>query len=217
VSEITFPRDKPDELKAVGLRFQPEPMIEQTPLRSGRIISADLGPTLWRASWTSPAMEEAEFGIVRGWYDTLLGLEAFNAYDLLREYPLAYAGGWPDFGLSPPFDGTCVLGNVVNARMVTLVGLPDGFVLSPGDYISFAYGTDSLALHRVVAGGAVGSPPDLEIEVRPWVRPGWEGSPAPVVNLYRPSCHMKIIPGSWSENSDAARHGRVSFEAVQTI
>lgn len=213
---ITFPRAIPD-LPIAGISFDLEPMIEITPLRSGKQISADLGPTLWRGKWQSSQLGDDEIATVKAWYATLLSAESFYGWDKLREYPRAYADGWGSLTVGgSPFDGTCTLVDVAAGLVeIDLADLPVGFVLSIGDYLAFDYSIDSRALHVVVAGGTADGSGNLTIEVRPPVRVGWEADA--VVQLHRPAARMIIIPGTWSCPVEAPFFGRASFEAIQTL
>jgi hypothetical protein len=222
---IAFPRALPSQLKTVGLAFDPLPMLEVTPLRSGGRIALDLGPTLWQASsWQSSPMEEEDFGELRAWYATLTSVKHFLGYDILRQYPVAYKDGWGALTVGGnPFDGTGRLTAVSDGGLTAALALlPVGFIASPGDYFAFWYGTDDAyrALHMVVAGGVADGSGELSIEVRPEIRTGWEDDsspPARVVDLYRPTARMAIVPGSWSAPIDNRRLGRVSFDAIQVL
>lgn len=214
---ITFPREVPDELKIVGMSFPPSPMIEVSPLRSGRQISHDLGPTLWRGRWESARMRPDRAGVVRAWYSTLLSLNEFYGYDKLCQYPLAYANGWGGLTVSGnPFSGAAVLSAVASNNVeVSLGSLPVGFVLSPGDYFAFNYSTSLRALHRCVAAATANGSGALTIEVRPHVRPGWQAAAA--VYLYRPAARMIILPGTYNEQAQARVFTTISFEAIQSL
>ena len=216
---ISFPRAIPAELLVAGLSFYPDPMIEVTPLRSGRQVSVDLGPTLWRGKWTSGNLDDDRFAEVRAWYDTLLSAETFFGYDLLREYPRKYPGGFAGLTVgASPFSGQCQLAAVASNNVeVDLAALPIGFVLSVGDYIAFDYGADdgSRALHRVSAGAIADSDGLVTLEVRPHVRVGWQADAA--VSLIKPSAKMIIVPGSYSETTTDQSFGNISFEAIQTL
>ncbi|MEX2480193.1 MAG: hypothetical protein WD928_04960 [Gammaproteobacteria bacterium] len=214
---IALPRAFIHDLPIIGLEFTLEPMAELAPTRSGRTIAKNLGPSFWRAQWQSHRMLEDEFGEVRAWHATLLSYEAFYGYDKLREYPLLYKHGWGDLevgGLA--FDGTAALDAVAaNTKEIDLSALPAGFGLRPGDYLAFDYGTDSRALHMVVAGGDADGAGELTVEVRPHVRTGWEA--AATVDLHRATAKFLILPDTWSAPAEAPHFGRVSFEAIQTL
>jgi hypothetical protein len=220
---ISFPRTIPDELPIVGLSFFADPMMELTPLRSGRKLSVELGPTLWRGRWRAEGLTRREYGVVAAWYDTLLSSETFLGFDKRREYPIAYSTGWGGLTVGgSPFDGTATLSTVAeNSREVDLGDLPAGFELTPGDYLAFDYGADasSRALHRVVAAATASGGGDVTVEVRPPVRTGWqvEEGDGRTVSLYQPAAQMIIVPGSYTEASRLGKFTDVSFEAVQTL
>ncbi|MBN8955733.1 MAG: hypothetical protein J0H17_03950 [Rhizobiales bacterium] len=200
----------PDQLPVAGLSFYPQPMIEVTPLRSGRQISADIGPTLWRAAWSTDKMTPDEAGIVRAFYDRVLSTGEFYGYDKLREFPLAYRTGWGALTVSGlPFSGNCRLLSVdANKVDISLDQLPAGFKFSPGDYLAFDYLRVSTSA-TANGGGA------LTVAVRPYVRPGWAVNAT--VMLYRPAARMIILPGTYTDPTTAPWFTTASFEAVQTL
>jgi hypothetical protein len=214
---ITFPRLIPDALPIVGMSFPPKPMIQITPLRSGRVISADLGPTLWSPRYQSDKMTPDEAGEVRAWYDTLLSANEFYGYDKLREYPLAYALGWGALAIGGnPFAGTCTLASVAgNNVQVALEDLPEGFRFSPGDYLAFDYSTSLRALHRVSAAAIADNSGQLTVEVRPHVRPGW--TVGATVLLHRAAARMIILPDTYDEQTEAPWFTTISFTAIQSL
>lgn len=215
---LTFPRTFPSALPVVGMTFKPSPMIEVSPLRSGRQISKDLGPTLWRAKWQSGAMTQDKAGEVRAWYDTVLSLNEFYGFHLFRQYPLAYAAsGWTGLTVSAsPFSGSGVLTTVnADSVQISLESLPIGFQLSPGDYFAFTYSTSLRALHRCVAAATAGSDGKLTVEVRPQVRTGWAALAA--VDFYRASARMIVLPDTYDEQDEPGGFTTVSFEAIQSL
>lgn len=216
---IAFPRTLPDAFKVVGLSFPPAPMIEVTPLRSGRQISHNLGPTLWRPKYDSADLNPARAGEVRALYDTLLSEREFYGFDHSRAYPLAYRRThWTGLTVGgSPFTGVADLSAVAGSNVeVTLINLPIGFVLSHGDYIAFDYSTSLRALHRVSAPATANGSGQMTVEVRPPIRPGW--SAGADVSLYRPAARMIILPGTYSEKVDlVTRLTSISFEAIQSL
>jgi hypothetical protein len=211
---ITFPRAIPSELsdRLSGLTFTLKPMLEISPLRSGRQIALDIGPNLWLGEWRSEAMDATKMGVARAWFDTLSSIQEFYGYDQYRQYPLAYA----NTGFLGGFTGTCTLTSVTLPYTIVLGSLPAGFILSPGDYLSFDYtsGTTVRALHRVSEGGTASGGGSLTIEVRPAVRSGFAGGAT--VTVFRASARMIVLPESYSENINASV-GSISFKAIQTL
>lgn len=213
---ISFPRALPDQLPILAMSFYPEPTDELSPLRGGGQVSANLGPTLWRARWQSDAMGPQQAGVVQAWYDTILSQKEFYGYPKLREYPLMYPQGFAGLLVDEePFNGTCKLTDVASNNVeIELAKLPEGFKLSPGDMLAFDY-AGKRALHRMSAAGEANGQGELMIEVRPHIRVGWQVNA--VVNLYRPAARMVIVPKSWSEETTDRRYTRVSFEAIQSL
>lgn len=216
---ITFPRDKPDELRLVDPTFRLLPMQEITPLRSGGQVAANLGPSLWAADFTSKPLRGRELGIVRAWFDTLASVEECYVYDPRFQYPVSYtAAQFAALTASgSPWNGTGILATVAaNNVEIGLDNLSDTFKLRPGDYLSFNYGSSSRALHRAAASAdAVAG--EMTIEVRPHVRPGWDGgSPLPTVTFYRAAARMFIVPNSYSERASGSLVA-VSFQAIQSL
>lgn len=189
---------------------------ELSPTRGGEQNSADLGPALWELQAQSRELKPND---LRTWKARLASLEngakTFKGYDRTACYPLAYPRGtWPT-GLA--FDGIGRLNavNTDNYKEIKLSGLPNGYVLSEGDYISYAYGS-ARALHQlmatviVVSGGI--SP---YVEVRPAIRPGYTLTVD--VDLIKPHAVMILIPGSVQAPASLNGRGTISFSARQTI
>jgi len=220
MTAITYPRSFPTDLPIVGLSFMPEPFIEVSPTRGGDIIAADLGPTLWRAKMESPDLDPLRFGEARAWYGTLLNIREFYAYDILRQYPVEYQdAGWTGLTVNGgAFDGTGYLESVESNNVeVSILNVPIGFILRPGDYMSWAYSSTRQALHRVsaaVTATGVSGSGEFLVEVHPAIRTGW--AMGATVQFYRPVCKMIIMPGSYQENIRGPRLGQLSFEAIQS-
>lgn len=202
----------PDELtrRLANRTFKLAPQLEVTPLRYGRQIAKDIGPSLWMGEWTSTILRSAGLGIVRAWIDTVSSTQDFYGYDMSRQRPRVYAEGFPG-----GFPGTCTLTSVSLPYGIVLGGLTAGMVLSPGDYLSFDYNSGaSRALHRISAGGTASGGGTLTVEVRPEIRSGYAGGAT--VTLYRAAARMIVIPESYNEQLDG-RTGTVSFKAIQTL
>ena len=81
-------------------------------------------------------------------------------------------------------------------RKLTIAGLPEGYVITPGDWLGWQYGTPiRRALHRVRAGGTVDASRSLSgIEVNP---PPVPATTRPVT-LVRPVCKAVLVPDTFS-------------------
>lgn len=105
-------------------------------------------------------------------------------------------------------------------RSMTLSGLPAGYVLSPGDYLSFTRGTPARhELVEVVTGAvANGSGVSPEFDVTPGIRPGTTTGTA--VRLARPMFRAVIVPGSVKASTTPPGRGPrpgPSFSFRQTL
>lgn len=213
---LIFPLDLLADWPGTSTRFNLDRVEEVDATRSGTVISRDLGPPLWSASYETRELAPT---LLRHWKARLNalegGLQTFKGYDKTACFPIAYPNGsWPTGGA---FDGLATLNAVSDTKTIRLGDLPAGFVLSVGDYLSFTYGaSDVRALHQVVeAAVAAGSGITPEFEIRPRLRVGWELET--VVSLVRPYALMAIVPGSVSDGSSLSGRGALSFSARQAL
>jgi hypothetical protein len=106
-----------------------------------------------------------------------------------------------------------------NNRDVTIGGLPAGYVLRPGDLLSWTYLTGPLryALHRVVTTGTANGSGNIgNIEITPPVRTGYS---LPVnITLVNPRCKAVLLPDTY-EPPVVAQNGVAffAFEWRQTL
>lgn len=193
--------------------FLPDSMVSDTQ-GDGQIVTANLGQRLWSGS----------VQMVPGYYRTIAALEArvsiireagrpFFVFPPHKAFPLADPDGATLGALVP------VTSAIPSARTLSLAGLPAGYVISAGDFLSFAYGASPVrqALHQVVAGGVASGVGALaDIEVTPAIRPG-VGVGVPV-RLVRPFCKAVYVPGSYRAGAFArGLGGGVSFDFRQTL
>lgn len=106
-----------------------------------------------------------------------------------------------------------------NGAELSVAGLPAGYVLRQGDFLSFTYGANPVrhALHQVVrdrtadAGGAI-----QYLQLTPRIRPGLATGTA--LTLIRPVCKAIVRPRSYQPASFARVHGEgLGFEFIQTL
>jgi hypothetical protein len=184
---------------------------EQSVQASGRVLVKDLGSPLWTLRAASKTLPPNALDYWRARLTAMEnGLKQFYGYSMSRCYPILYPrGSWPT-GTS--FDGTGTLATIGGDRKsVTIGGLPPGFTLSVGDYVSLS---DSGTLHQVMEEAAAlagGVTPAFEL--RPHVPPTLVAGGDAVVG--RPSCLMAIVPGSIHSDSQLSGWGTVSFSAME--
>lgn len=183
--------------------------------RSGAIQVMQLGDPLWSAEFETIPLTGEERALWQAWKVALRGsIGTFLCSDPEKAYPRAYgaavlaltrAGGGA-------FDGVATL-TTATAFMLSLSGLPSGYQASAGDMLAFPW-NGSRALHMVMESAVASEAGLITVSVEPAVRL----SPAPTsgaaVDLVKPSCLMRIMPGSW-EAPAAAERRAIRFEAVQ--
>lgn len=169
-------------------------------LGGGEVLKSEVAPPLWNGRISLAPMKARPAAEVLGLLEALaLPGRAFKAFRPNQHGPAADPLGAAISGFSPVIDTVDY-----NAATLRLSGLPAGYVLTAGDFLSFSYGTSPVrqALHRVLetvtADGAGLSP---AFQVHPHIRPG-----APVggaVTLVRPWCKAVLVPGSVNPGSTA--------------
>lgn len=190
---------------------------EQSRQASGRILVKDMGSPLWTLRALTRQLAPNELDYWRARFTALEnGEQQFWAFPKSRCYPIAYPNGsWPT---GSAFAGVASLATInTNRKAVSLSGLPSGFVLSVGDFISITVATGSTPrsdLHQVMegatasVGGATG-----EFEVRPHIWP--DVVVAKPVNLVRPACLMAMVPDSLSSDAALNGWGSLTFQAIE--
>lgn len=156
----------------------------------GEVIAARTGQRLWEGDVTlvpgyDHTATEALLKVLQDPGRSFM----IEAHD--RPFPLRDPNG-AFLGAASPVIASLPAGG----RSLTVSGLPAGYVLSPGDYISFTRGTPARhELIQVVTGAvADGSGVTPEFEVTPGIRPGTTVSTA--LRLARPQFRAMIVPGS---------------------
>ena len=179
----------------------------------GEIIVAELGARLWSARVTLAP----------------IGIEAAAALQVkLRLLQRAGASLFvsPRIGDCPARDsnGVIAASTVTIADLpsgnqtMSLAGLPAGYALSAGDYLSFSYGDPAIqAFHQMVGDARAdvsGVVPAFEIV--PQLRPGAIVGIA--VALVKPAFKALLVPGSLNEGvMQGTRLSGISFDLIQTL
>jgi hypothetical protein len=203
--------DLPIETVSLDLPEQ----IEMSQNGAGEILTADLGDRLWRADVTIPWR----------YYDDA---EAIKAKLHMLRYAARSLFVTPIPKIAPRYDPTgSKLGasnptlNAVqpNNRELSIAGLPQDYVLSVGDTLSFTYGSNPTryALHQIVKGGttaANGITPLLEVV--PFIAPGY--ALGATVKLIKPVFKAIVEPGSFKPGTSGGRVTTgISFSIIQTF
>jgi hypothetical protein len=213
---LTFPMPLDDffgNLRVQSMTFDLGETLSQSRTAGGDVLTADMGERLWRISVTLVPATHAEQSEIEARLDVLR-----EAGRTLLVYPKHRPA--PRIDPLGAFLGTAApsLAAVsADRRQITLSGLPVGYALSAGDFLSFTYGSGRRALHRVVTGAAAGQNGTTPwIEVSPAVRLGF-ATPSPVT-LVRPVCKAVLVPGSVRvSTAQGVNSAGASFSMIQTL
>jgi hypothetical protein len=170
---MTFPLTIPQfmaYLPISEITFHPPPQAQIFQTAGGEVMSAELGPQLWRGEIRLGKMTRAEGRHPDVLLD-ILGVSGrtFWAYDTRHPAPYMDPTG-SILGAATPSIHTLVANT---NREMRLQGLPAGYTLQRGDYLAFDY-AGRRALHRVadVSVAAAGTGITPVFEVSPAIRPG---------------------------------------------
>lgn len=203
-----------DGLRVRSQEFDLSENLRSTEDGGGRILTADAGPRLWEGSVTVATHTHAGQRAAQALAQVLRQAGAsFLINDRKGKYPAADPGG-ALLGAA----AVTLTAPVAGADTLTLAGLPVGYVLTPGDYLSYAYGSSSekFALHQVTLGGTAAADGTLTVGVVARVRPGVSEGAA--VTLIGAACKAVMVPGSFKSGTIglAATDG-FSFSFRQTL
>lgn len=199
-------------LPVVSATFHLGEALQSSRTAGGAILTASLGERLWSCeiqlearSHAAAAKAAARLSILRE------PGRSIYAWPLEKPYPAADPDG-AILGASAVTIYTLPAGN----RELRLQGLPPGYVISDGDFLSFVQ-AGSPALHQVVVGGtASGAGFTPPLEVTPNLRPG--AAVGLAVQLIRPFCRMVYVPDSHRPGSAArALTSGLSASFLQTL
>lgn len=127
-------------------QFELDRLDYDAPEASGRQGGVQAGPPLWMGAWTIGTIGAAKSDELRAFMAALRGsIRWFLGRDLTRPFPKTYASGFAGMTRAGggSFDGTATSwSETVNSdedQVVTINGLPAGFVLDVGDYVGFRW------------------------------------------------------------------------------
>lgn len=200
---LTYPLSLADFLLKLPLSRTPFDLGEAVAVEEtagGEMLTSGNGVRLWEGRLATEGLSYAEAAAVRALFGLVRAAgRPFLVTDLRQNGPAADPTG-AILGAATPTLSAVQSGG----RELRIDGLPAGYVLSPGDYLSFTYdgSPGRQALHQVVVGGAAsGAGLTPWLEVVPEVRAGW--SAAAPVTLVRPVCRAVFVPGSYEPGESA--------------
>lgn len=199
-----------DLLPITSVEWRWQHQQEYSGLGSGEILAAELGPSLLRADVSLAPMPHQQAADIEAVIDALDGsMRTFYLYDPRKKYPKSDPTG------SILAASTVQINSLPSAISMSLKGLPAGFVLWRGDWLSFDYSSPARrAFHRisetVTANGSGVSP---VFEVRPAIRTGAAVNNS--VALIKPAAKMRLLPNSVQVSAEGM-FTSIRFQAIQT-
>lgn len=204
-----------EQLPITGLTLDLSEAAVRNQTGAGEQITTSLAPSLWRGQLSFGVMNAAEADTADVLLDVLReGAGApFELYDYRHPYPAADPNG-AQLGSA----SVTISAAASSLRHAALAGLPAGYELRRGDYLSFNFDGTRRALHRVVDASvrATSAGGIAAVELLPRLRPSLTANTP--VTLIKPSCVAVIELGSIQRA--AARRGRWSggsFSFTQTL
>lgn len=182
---------------------------------AGEVLTVDLGARLWMMDVSIRLGSYAEIERIKARLDLL---RSAGRSLLVHSIPL----------LAPQYDPTgAILGAsdvrlasvASNNREMSITGLPAGYKLTAGDFISFQYRTDPVryAMHQFASDAtANGSGVISSVEVSNFIRPGAVANTQ--LQLIKPRYKAVVVPGSTKAPTIGQMKSEgLSFSLIQTL
>lgn len=204
-----------DVLPVQSITFDLPAAAEISKTQGGEILTAALGARLWQGTIKLDRMKLEEDDNASAMLDVARQAGAsFLVTDKKKPWPRG------DFGGTGLASATPTIASIsADTRELGLAGLPPGYVIHRGDWLSFTYGSNPLryALHRVASGAAAdGAGVAGPMQVSPNIRAG--AAVGAAVTLRKAVCKAIIVPGSVDMGTRASRLTTgVQFNWVQTL
>lgn len=186
----------------------------------GEILTADIGTRLWQMK---VSLRDGSYAEIERFRARVNMLRQAGRTLIAHAIPGAFPRHDPDGSILG--SATPTLNSVAaNMRDIRVAGLPTGYRIYDGDYISFQYGTNPVryGFHQAViptTTGYVQAPSgglSPVFEVTPNVRPGY--ATGADVQLLRPRFKALIAPGSANMGRSGQRQTTgLSFTLIQTL
>lgn len=203
-----------DGLRVRSQEFDLSENLYQTEDGGGRFLTADAGPRMWEGSITVTPNSHTEQRKAQALAQVLRQAGAtFLVNDRKGKFPIADPDGTLLGGAPVRLSGP-----VAGSDQLTLAELPEGYVLTTGDYLSYSYGEsgEKIALHQVTFGHVAASNGTVTVGIMPRVRPGVVDA-APV-SLIGAACKAVMVPGSFKAGAiGLASTAGFSFSFRQTL
>lgn len=189
--------------------------VQVSQTRGGELLQAELGVRLWQGDVTLRSMSHTQARPVIAALDLLSGAGGSFMFSPWPDcFPASDAGGEVIAGSSPTLQTIAA-----NSRELRIAGLPNGYKIEGGTFLSFAYGSNPVryAMHKVAVGGQASSGGLTPlIEVVPPIRQG--AATGAAVKLSYPMIKAQLVPSATKFGTPRGnRREGVSFKFIQTL
>lgn len=178
---------------------------------SGQIIEADLAPQLRTASATLQPWYADEAAEIEALIEAIVRSKGTFYIADPRKVGPAYDPTGSVLGASTP-----TISGASGNTSLAITGLPAGYVLTIGDYLSFDYGTPARRAHHRILETMTASGGGFTnlFEVAPFLRQA--PTVGTSVTLVRPSFKAMIVPGSVKVSAEGM-FTNISFSVMQKL
>lgn len=215
---LVFPLSYAEFLEALpisSMSFECPEVVAVSQTAGAEVLTEDVGERYWQGEVRLGKIKRAEHRRAKVLIDVVAGAGgSFFAHDITHPFPEADPTGAVIAGASP-----VIASLPSDAREISLSGLPAGYALRRGDFLSFSYlvSPTRYAVHSVVdveiAANAGGSTAAFQID--PPRAPGAVIGAS--VSLSRASCKAVIVPDSVQPGrTDRFINEGMSFSFIQT-
>lgn len=189
--------------------FDPVRPSSSERMEGRRVEGQSFGTPYWGAKYKTDFLTREQSGIMSA-FRTLCGDDGgvFRAYDVDRQRPLRYLGGFP-----VGFNGSGSVRSFLNTTSADIESLFSGFELCPGDYIEFRMSALVRSLHVITKPAIANAAGRMTVEFKYPIDLQHFKLPC-TVHFEQASCLMQIDPGSWSAPKSMADRS-VSFTATE--
>lgn len=212
----TFPVDLDDFFADIPIQTAVPDLgeaLEVSETGGGELITADVGVRLWRMDVTLRPGSYREIEAIKA---KLNMLRYAGRSLMVHSIPV----------LAPAYDPTgSILGastvtvSAASSREISLSGLPVGYQLKAGEFLSFSYGSSPtrFAMHQLAEDATANGSGNMSlVEVVPHIRTGWVVGTN--VRLINPQFKAIVMPGSTVAPSIAQQFSTgLRFSVQQTL
>lgn len=165
----------------------------------GRRSEVEFGSsTWWTAQITTHALSIDKIGVMDSWLMQADAGAHFLAYEIIRPRPYMENTGEPLSGVKAvgggPFDGAANLAAITNSKQITVDGMPDGFRLVDGDYLSIKMSELVRSMHKITEDSTANVSGVVALKISPGLNLQ-HFSVGGVVDFEKPACVMQMIGG----------------------